>query len=225
VAAARRRGAWSEAEARELLAEAGLPVVPGGLVTSADGAAKLAAELGAPVALKIVSPDIAHKSDIGGVRLGVTGDESVRRAYAEVVAAAEAVPGARVDGVLVSPMRAGGVELLVGVVRDPRWGPMLAVAAGGIFVEVLGDSVLAPLPVSPVRARAMLRGLRAAALLDGVRGGRPADLDAVADVVSRIGDLALALGAELESLEVNPLWVDGSTVEALDAMVTWRDNG
>jgi succinyl-CoA synthetase beta subunit len=71
----------------------------------------------------------------------------------------------------------------------------------------------------------MLRGLRAAALLDGVRGGRPADLDAVADVVSRIGDLALALGAELESLEVNPLWVDGSTVEALDAMVTWRDNG
>jgi acyl-CoA synthetase (NDP forming) len=222
---ATRHGAWSEAEARALLAEAGLPVVPGGLVTSAEEAAKLAAELGAPVALKIVSPDIAHKSDIGGVRLGVTGDESVRRAYAEVVAAAEAVPGARVDGVLVSPMRAGGVELLVGVVRDPRWGPMLAVAAGGIFVEVLGDSVLAPLPVSPVRARAMLRGLRAAALLDGVRGGRPADLDAVADVVSRIGDLALALGAELESLEVNPLWVDGSTVEALDAMVTWRDNG
>ncbi|MDT7562336.1 MAG: hypothetical protein QOG76_960, partial [Pseudonocardiales bacterium] len=225
VAAGRRRGAWSEAEARALLAEAGLPVVPGGLVTSAEEAAKLAAELGAPVALKIVSPDIAHKSDIGGVRLGVTGDESVRRAYAEVVAAAEAVPGARVDGVLVSPMRAGGVELLVGVVRDPLWGPMLAVAAGGIFVEVLGDSVLAPLPVSPVRARAMLRGLRAAALLDGVRGGRPADLDAVADVVSRIGDLALAVGAELESLEVNPLWVDGSTVEALDAMVTWRDNG
>jgi acyl-CoA synthetase (NDP forming) len=225
VAAGRRRGAWSEAEARALLAEAGLPVVPGGLVTSAEEAAKLAAELGAPVALKIVSPDIAHKSDIGGVRLGVTGDESVRRAYAEVAAAAEAVPGARVDGVLVSPMRAGGVELLVGVVRDPLWGPMLAVAAGGIFVEVLGDSVLAPLPVSPARARAMLRGLRAAALLDGVRGGRPADLDAVADVVSRIGDLALALGAELESLEVNPLWVDGSTVEALDAMVTWRDNG
>jgi acyl-CoA synthetase (NDP forming) len=225
VAAGRRRGAWSEAEARALLAEAGLPVVPGGVVTSADGAATLAAELGGPVALKIVSPDIAHKSDIGGVRLGVIGDESVRRAYAEVAAAAAAVPGARVDGVLLSPMRPGGVELLVGVVRDPRWGPMLAVAAGGIFVEVLGDSVLAPLPVSPVRARAMLRGLRAAALLDGVRGGRAADLDAVADVVSRIGDLALALGAELESLEVNPLWVDGSTVEALDAMVTWRDNG
>jgi acyl-CoA synthetase (NDP forming) len=221
VGAERRRGAWTEIEARALLAEAGIPMVPGYLATSVDDAAKLAAEFGGPVALKIVSTDILHKSDIGGVRLGVVGEEAARQAYVDVAASALKVPGAIVDGVLVTPMRSGGVELLVGVVQDPHWGPMLAVAVGGIFVEVLGDSVLAPLPVSTARATEMLRGMRASALLDGVRGGRPVDVDEVASVITRIGDLAVALGGELESLEVNPLWVNGGTIEALDAVVTW----
>ncbi|HYY12688.1 MAG TPA: acetate--CoA ligase family protein, partial [Kineosporiaceae bacterium] len=137
-------------------------------------------------------------------------------------ASAARVEGARLEGVLVSPMRPGGVELLVGVVRDPQWGPMLAVALGGVFVEVLKDSALTPLPVTPQRAEQLLRGLRAAPLLAGVRGGAAADVPALAEVVARIGDLALALGDELESLEVNPLRVDGSAIEALDAVVTWR---
>jgi succinyl-CoA synthetase beta subunit len=153
--------------------------------------------------------------------LGVVGEQAARQAYADVAASALKVPGAIVDGVLVTPMRSGGVELLVGVVQDPQWGPMLAIAVGGIFVEVLGDSVLAPLPVSTARATEMLRGMRASALLDGVRGGRPADVDEVASVITRIGDLAVALGGELESLEVNPLWVNGGMIEALDAVVTW----
>ncbi|GGL16014.1 acetate--CoA ligase family protein [Nocardia jinanensis] len=216
-----RRGNWSEASARQLLIDAGIPVVPGTLVGSAEQAVAAAAELAGPVALKIVSPDILHKSDIGGVRLGVAGDEAVAAAYTEVVGSASRVPGAGVEGVLVSPMRSGGTELLIGVARDPQWGPILAVALGGIFVEVLGDSALSPLPVSPAQARELIESLRAAALLRGVRGTRPADLDALAEVVARIGDLALALGGDLESLEVNPLRVDGSTVEALDAVVTW----
>ena len=119
-------------------------------------------------------------------------------------------------------MRSGGTELLVGVVRDPDWGPMLAVALGGIFVEVLKDSALTPLPVTPARARELIEGLRAAPLLSGVRGGTPADLDRIAEVVARVSDLALALGEQLESLEINPLRVDGATVEALDAVVTWK---
>ncbi|MBV9002054.1 MAG: acetate--CoA ligase family protein, partial [Solirubrobacterales bacterium] len=181
-----------------------------------------ALDLGQPLALKIVSPDILHKSDIGGVRLDVPPDEpAVRAAYAAVTAAAAAVPDARLDGVLVSPMRRGGVELLVGVVRDPQWGPMLAVAFGGIYVEILHDSVLSPLPVTTGQARSMLERLRGIALLKGARGGTPADLDAVAAAVTRVGDLALALGGDLESLEINPLRVDGSDVEALDAVVTW----
>jgi len=218
--AALRHGAWSEAAARRLLSDAGVPVVPARLVTSVDEAVMAAADLGGPVAVKIVSPDILHKSDVGGVRLDVLGDDAVRAAFAAVSAAGG---GARVDGVLVSPMRSPGTELLVGVVRDPQWGPILAVALGGIFVEVLEDSALSPLPVSPGKVAAMLRGLRAAAVFDGVRGGVPADIDAIAAVVVLIGDLALALGDELESLEVNPLRVHGTTVEALDAVVTWKD--
>jgi succinyl-CoA synthetase beta subunit len=119
-------------------------------------------------------------------------------------------------------MRRGGIELLVGVVRDPGWGPTLAVALGGIFVEVLRDSALSPLPVTPARARHLLESLRGAAVLAGTRGARPADLDRLAATVARVGDLALALGDDLESIEINPLWVDGCEIEALDAVVTWR---
>lgn len=218
----RRRGRWSEEEARQLLGAAGIPVVPGRLVSCADEAVKAAAEFGAPVVLKVVSPQILHKSDVGGVRLNVPASEqAIRDAYAAVTTAAGRVSGARVEGVLVSPMRSGGAELLAGVVRDPHWGPVLAVALGGIFVEVLEDSALAPLPVTPGQARRLLEQLRGRAVLQGSRGTRPADLDALAAVIARIGDLALALGAGLESLEVNPLRVDGPVIEALDAVVTW----
>ncbi|NYI75543.1 acetate--CoA ligase family protein [Nocardioides panzhihuensis] len=217
-----RTGNWSEAEARRLLESAGIPVVPAVLATTADRATTAAEELGGAVALKIVSPDILHKSDIGGVRLGVSGHDAVREAYDAVIAAAESVPDAKVDGVLVSPMRRPAPELLVGVVRDPQWGPILAVAIGGVLVEVLDDSALSPLPVTPDKAKRMLRGLRASAVLDGVRGGVPADLDVLATVISRIGDLALALGDDLTSLEINPLRVEGDLIEALDAVVEWR---
>jgi hypothetical protein len=217
-----RRGHWPEDAARRLLSDAGVPVVPACLVSSADEAVKAAAGIGGPLAVKIVSADIVHKSDIGGVRLNVPpGEAAVREAYLAVTAAAAAAsPGAAAD-VLISPMRTGGTELLVGVVRDSTWGPVLAVAVGGIFVEVLQDSALAPLPVTPAQARRMLGTLRGRALLDGARGRPPADLEALSAVIARIGDLALALGADLESLEINPLWVDGATIEALDAVVTW----
>jgi len=226
-AAALRRGQWSEDAARRLLAEAGLPVVPARLVTSADDAVKAAAEYAGPVCLKVVSPQILHKTDIGGVRLDVPAEEDpVRDAYGAVTAAAARVDGATVTGVLVSPMRRGGTELLIGVVRDPQWGPVLAVALGGVFVEVLKDSALAPLPVRPAQARQLLDRLRGRGVLDGARGAAPADLDALAAVIARVGDLALALGDDLESLEINPLLVDGTTIEALDAVVTWarKDN-
>ncbi|MFZ3599314.1 acetate--CoA ligase family protein [Streptomyces sp. BH104] len=217
-----RRGAWSENAARRLLRDGGVPVVPSVLARSADEAVQAADSFGTPVALKIVSPDILHKSDIGGVRLGVHGTDAVRTAYDAVHAAAQQVPDAVAEGVLVSPMRSGGTELLVGVVRDPQWGHVLAVGLGGVFVEVLKDSALAPLPLAPGQAREMLLGLRGAPLLQRARGTTPADLDAVAGAITAIAELAVALGDDLESLEVNPLRVDGSDVEALDALVTWR---
>jgi acyl-CoA synthetase (NDP forming) len=220
---ARRQGMWSEQEARTLLGDAGVPVVPARLAGSAAEAVKAAVSFGGPVSVKIVSPDILHKSDAGGVLLDVPpAEEAVRAAYQAVTAAAP--DGARIDGVLVSPMRHGGTELLVGVVRDPQWGLILAVAIGGLLVEVLRDSALAPLPVTPWQAGRLLDRMRGRAVLDGVRGAAPADRDALTAVIARIGDLALALGEDLESLEVNPLLLDGARVEALDAVVTWREH-
>jgi succinyl-CoA synthetase beta subunit len=126
---------------------------------------------------------------------------------------------------LVQPQRASdGVELLVGVVRDPSWGPTLAVGLGGVWVETLRDSSLRLLPVDPDDVRRMLGELRGARLLQGVRGTPPADLDRLVEVIHRIGTLACRLGDRLESLEVNPLLVDGARVEALDAVLTWREH-
>ena len=227
-----RRGQWSEHAARELLVGAGIPVIPARLVTSAADAVAAARAIAAasgsadpamPLCLKIVSPQILHKTEIGGVRLDVPPDpDAIKEAYRAVTAAAQNhAAGASVEGVLVSPMRRGGTELLVGVARDPQWGLMLAVALGGVFVEVMQDSALAPLPVTPTQARSMLGRLRGAAALAGARGTEPADLDALAAVIARLGDLAAALGDDLESLEVNPFLVNGPSIEALDAVVTW----
>jgi acetate---CoA ligase (ADP-forming) len=217
-------GPWSEAEARELLASSGVPVVPGGLARSADEAVGLARQVGLPVALKICSAQITHKSDIGGVALGLSSEAEVRAAYAKVADAGTAflntgVPGATVDGVLVTPMRGGGVELLAGVTVDPTFGPVLAVGLGGVWVEVLKDTSLRVLPVDAGEVRRMLGELRGSALLRGARGSVPANLDAVAEAIAAIGRTALSLGGALRALEVNPLWVNGDQVEALDVLV------
>jgi acetate---CoA ligase (ADP-forming) len=137
--------------------------------------------------------------------------------------AAQASPSApRIEGALLSPMREGGIELLIGVVRDAVWGQVMAVGLGGIWVEILKDSSLRVLPVSRHDVYAMLDELQGKALLQGAHGSRSADLDALVEIIYRISRLAQALESDLESLEINPLRVDGSQIEALDAMVTWR---
>jgi acetate---CoA ligase (ADP-forming) len=212
-------GSWSEAAARQLLTAAGVPVVPGGLAGSADEAVDIARRIGTPVALKICSTQITHKSDIGGVALGLTSESDIRTGYQKVRAAADAVPDATVDGVLVTAMRFGGAELLAGVTVDPTFGPVLAVGLGGIWVEVLRDTSLRVLPVDAAEVRRMLGELRGLPVLQGARGARPADLDIVAVTIAGLATTALSLGGALRALEVNPLWVDGDRVEALDVLV------
>jgi acyl-CoA synthetase (NDP forming) len=214
---------WSEWRVRAFLEEQGIPLVPARLVTSTEQAVTAAQEVGFPVALKIVSPDILHKSDIGGVQLNLRDEEAVRQAFTRIMAAAQVVmPAPHIEGALVSPMREAGIELLVGVVRDSVWGQVMAVGLGGIWVEILKDSSLRVLPVSRHDVYAMLDELQGKALLQGARGSRSADLDALVEVIYRVSRLAQALESDLEALEINPLRVDGSQIEALDAMVTWR---
>ncbi len=210
---------WSEEAARRLLAGTGVPVVPGGLAASADEAVEIAGRVGLPVALKICSAQITHKSDIGGVALGLGSAAEVRAAYEKIRAAGEAVPDARVDGVLVTPMRSGGAELLAGVTVDPTFGPVLAVGLGGVWVELLDDTSLRLLPVDAAEVKRMLGELRGLPLLQGARGARAANLDVVAEAIAGLGEVALSLNGTLRALEVNPLWVNGDQVEALDVLV------
>ncbi|TWG92815.1 acyl-CoA synthetase (NDP forming) [Mesorhizobium sp. J18] len=213
----------SEHEALLVLKSFGVPVVPTRLATTSTEAAAMAAEIDKPVAVKIASPNIAHKSDIGGVVLGVLGLDNVRRAFDEVVGAARRHhAAARIDGAIISPMRRNGLELFVGCTRDPQWGPVIALGLGGVWVEVMKDVSLRLLPVDAVEVKRMLGELRGAALLRGQRGVPATDLDAVADAVMRIGAAAAACGPDLRALEVNPLWVRGDKVEALDALFDWE---
>jgi acyl-CoA synthetase (NDP forming) len=220
----RQRGAVSEWSARTLLEPLGVPFVPAVLVGSGDDAAAAADGFDGPVAVKLVSPDVPHKSDVGGVRLGVDGAANVRRAFEDVIASAVSrSAGLRVEGVQISPMRRGGVELLVGVMRDPQWGLVLAVGLGGVFVEALADVALRPLPVSAADVGEMLGELRGAKVLHGVRGKPAVDRAALVDAIRGIADAAWRLGDELVSLEVNPLRADHHGAEALDALIVFRE--
>lgn len=213
----------TEHETLGYLASHGVPVMPAELVTSAAAAAAAAKRIGGAVVVKIASADIAHKSDVGGVLLNLRGEDGAASGYTTVVANARAkLPDARIDGAIVAPMRSGGLELIVGVARDPVWGPVLAMGLGGVWVEILKDTQLRLLPLTKADVIAALEQLRASKLLKGYRGTPAADLDAVAEAIVRIGEAALALGPDLAALEVNPLYVNGSHVEALDALAVWN---
>ena len=219
------QGVWPEHLVRGLLEAHGIPVAPARLATSALEAKAFAEQFGGAVALKVASPALAHKSDIGGVRLGVQADQVVDAFDDLKNRLAVALPDATLDGILVGPMRTGGIELLVGVVTDPTWGKVLSLGLGGVWVEVLGDVALRVLPVGPEEIKTMLSELRGAALLHGARGTRPVDMDRLVAVVYQIARLAEGLGEALDTLEVNPLRVDGDQVEVLDALAVWRTKG
>jgi acyl-CoA synthetase (NDP forming) len=212
---------WGEERAAALLASHEVPVVPTRRAADEVAAVAAAESFGYPVVVKADAGGLTHKSDVGAVRLALTDAAAVRRAHHEVLAAARSA-GANGAGTLVQPQRTGGIELLAGVVRDPAWGLVLAVGLGGVWVEVLHDTALRLLPVGTEEIRTALGELRGAAVLRGARGTEPADLGRVADVIARIAKAAWRLGDKLESLEVNPLFVRGAQVEALDALVTWR---
>jgi acyl-CoA synthetase (NDP forming) len=217
-------GPWSEATAREYVQRLNVPTVAATLVSTVDEAAAAADTYGYPVVLKVCSPTLTHKSDAGGVALNLTDKAAVAQAFERVRAAA-----ADSEGVLVSPMRRGGVELFAGVTVDAAFGPILAVGLGGVFIEVLADVSLRALPVHTDDVLAMLGELRGAAILRGVRGQPPVDRRAVATAVLALANAALALGPRLQTIELNPLWVNGSDVEALDVLVvtrpSWRFDG
>lgn len=214
----------SESEVLRFLDSQGVPVIPSVIASAPQDAVDHARTLGGGVAMKIASRDIAHKTEVGGVKLNVKGDEDVAAAFSSIMDSARRnAPQAQIDGVLVAPMRDAGIELFIGTARDPQWGPVIAVGLGGIWIELLKDTSVRLLPVNREVALDMLLGLRGAKLLQGFRGSEAADLIRIADVIVKVGDAAMALGPELEALEINPLLVNGADVEALDGLAIWGD--
>jgi acyl-CoA synthetase (NDP forming) len=213
----------SERAVLAFLESRGVPIIPAALARSEAEAIAAARNFGGRAVLKIASAQIQHKTEVRGVALDLAGDEAVSTAYREMLEwVAKVRPDALIDGVLVSPMRAGRVELFVGVRRDVQWGPVIAVGLGGIWVEALDDTSLRTLPVVANDVLEMLGELRGSKLLDGFRGAQPVDRLAVANAIVGIGNCALELGPDLLSLEINPLSVSGNTVEALDALAIWN---
>lgn len=214
--------ALDEHATKQLLARFGVPALPEAAAADAEAAVAAARRLGYPVALKILSADIAHKTEAGGVRLGLADDDAVRRAFAEVMAAARArAPQARLGGVLVQPMSRGVAELIAGVSHDPVFGAALTVGLGGVLTELYGDVGHRLLPVDARTVEQMLRELKAFPLLDGFRGRPPADLAAAVDAVVALGRAATALREAAPEIEINPLQVRprGEGAVALDALL------
>ncbi len=215
----------TENEAKALLAGYGIPRPPEALAISADDAVAAAARIGGAVALKVQSPDITHKTEAGGVALGLDGEAAVRAAYARIVAnAAAAHPGAAIQGVLVQQMARPGIEIILGVSRDPDFGPMLMVGLGGIHVEVMRDVAFAPVPLGTDEALSLLGELKGAALLDGVRGAPPADRAALAELIASLSRFAADHAEQIEEIDLNPVIVhrQGEGLSVVDALIVKR---
>jgi acyl-CoA synthetase (NDP forming) len=215
----------TEHEAFPLLVSFGATVAAYGLATSADQAVARFRERGGPVALKIQSPDIAHKSDAGGVALDLDSEDAVGAAYDAIMErVGRAAPDAAIDGILVQDMAATGVEVILGVTMDPRFGPLVMAGLGGVFVEVLGDTAFAPAPLGPEEAHDLLMSLKGWPLLAGERGGAPGDVVALVELMIGLSRFAWVYRDVIEEIDLNPVIVHpkGRGVTVVDALIVQR---
>jgi acyl-CoA synthetase (NDP forming) len=221
-----RRAALDERAGKALLAAYGVTVPRSVVVPGAAEAAAALAGLQFPVAVKVMSPDILHKSDAGGVRVGLGSAAAAAQAIGDMMRV-PAIAGARVDGFLVEEMAPPGQEIVVGGVRDPHFGPLLMLGLGGIFVEVLGDVSFRICPIARRDAEEMLDELKGAPLLRGARGRKPADRAAIIDVLLKVGGvdgLLLTHEREITELDINPVIVSERGAVAVDARFVLRNS-
>jgi acyl-CoA synthetase (NDP forming) len=210
----------TEAEAKRILARAGIASAPEAVCTSPTEAAAAAARFGFPVVMKILSPDILHKSEIGGVLLNVASEAEVRTGYATLLDRARAAaPAARIEGVLVARQLTGGVECILGIQQDPVFGPVAVFGIGGIFVEILHDVALRRCPFGVDEADRMIRSIKAAPILLGARGRPPVDIDALATMLSRLSVFAHQAGPRLLAIDLNPVLAMPDGAYAVDAVI------
>ena len=211
---------YSEFDSLQFLKENGVPMGEVSTAATEEDAVAVANYFGYPVVLKINSKDILHKSDIGGVVLNIKSEEEVRTAFNSIIKnATEKCPRAEIKGVLIEPMLKGGLEFIVGVNNDAQFGPMIMVGLGGVFVEIFKDVQLAPVPLSKNQAEEMVRKLKGFKLLDGYRGGKVYDIDALTDFIVSISEVASKQKHVIKELDINPLFIAEKGVEVADALL------
>lgn len=224
IEAARAAGqsALAPAEARALCEAAGIQVPRSTIASSSAAASRGAAAIGFPVAIKLVSPDILHKTEAGGVILNVQSASEAERAYERIVAAARAYkPGAQVTGVEIQQMLSGGHEVIVGATNDPSFGKVVAFGMGGVLVEVLKDITFRLAPATRAEARSMIDEIAAAEILNGVRGAKGANREALAAIIETVSQLAADF-PEIAEIDLNPILARPDGAVALDALIVLR---
>ena len=214
-----KRTQLTEIESKELLKQAGIPVTEAKLARTKKEALSLAKGTGFPVALKIASPDVIHKSDSGGVRLGLTNVAQVGNAYSEIMLSVrQRFPRARVEGVSVQKMAPPGVEVIIGVSKDAQFGPVLMFGLGGILVEVLKDVSFRIVPVTGKDAEAMIREIKGYSLLQGYRGQEPADISSLERLIVKVSEF-VERNPQIRELDLNPIFAYKDGVVAVDARI------
>jgi acyl-CoA synthetase (NDP forming) len=209
----------TEVESKELLKQAGIPVVEAKLARSKKEAISIGREMGFPVVLKITSPDVVHKSDSGGVKLGLANAAQVGKAYSQIISSVkQAYPQARIDGVSVQTMAPPGVEVIVGMSKDPQFGPVLMFGLGGILVEVLKDVSFRIVPVTERDAREMVKEIKGYPILQGYRGQKPANIPALEQLIVKVSQF-VEKNPQIKELDLNPIFAYPDRAVAVDARI------
>jgi acyl-CoA synthetase (NDP forming) len=213
------RTVLTEIESKQVLASAGIPVAEAQLATTAEDAGKAAKKAGFPVVIKIVSPDITHKSDVGGVRLDLESKKAVIAAFGEMLdAVREGQPDARIEGVAVQHMAPPGTEVIIGMSKDPQFGPVLMFGLGGVLVEVLKDVAFRIVPLEPRDARQMVREIKGYPVLEGARGRDAADVAALESLILKLSEFVEA-NPQIDEIDLNPVFAYKDGVIAVDARI------
>ena len=209
----------TEIESKELLKKVGIPVVEAKLARSKKEAVDISREMGFPVVLKISSTDVVHKSDSGGVKLGLANAAQVGKAYSQIMASVkQAYPEAQIDGVSVQTMAPSGVEVIVGMSKDAQFGPVLMFGLGGILVEVLKDVSFRIVPVTERDARDMIKEIKGYAILQGYRGQKPASIPALEQLIVRVSQF-VEKNPQIKELDLNPIFAYPDKAVAVDARI------
>jgi len=217
------RTVLTEIEAKQVIESAGIKVVETRLAKSQEEAVAISGEIGFPLVLKIASPDITHKTDAGGVKVGLKSAAEVKKAYAEIITSVrEKYPKAKIEGVAVQRMARSGIEIIIGMHKDIQFGPVIMFGLGGIFVEVLKDVSFRLIPIVKRDAEEMIKEIKGYALLNGFRGQEPAHIPSLVDVLLKLSAM-VEKTTEIKEIDINPLFAYKDSAVAVDARIVLED--